>query len=108
MGNLNCDGLLLFTLNIQHDAAVAEEAVDIRGAELRCVPSSMRGILALQIIPFPNATSRHLSRLVREMLEARQVYLNRGQQKAMRQTLSWMKSCCLFVMGPVQATGSRI
>lgn len=33
---------------------------------------------------FSNATSRHVSRLVNEMLEEQQVFLNNDQQKTMR------------------------
>lgn len=71
-------------------AAVVEIAVDVRGAELRCGLSNMGGTSgetqeqAQQMIHFSNATSRHVSRLVHEMLEEQQVFLNDDQQKTMR------------------------
>lgn len=71
-------------------AAVIEVAVDVRGAELRSGLSSMGGTpeqmqeQARQMMHFSNATSRHVSMLVNDMLEEQGVYLNDSQQKTLR------------------------
>lgn len=67
-----------------------EVAVDVQGAELRSGLSSMGGTpeqmqeQAQQMMHFSNATSRHVSMLVNDMLEEQGVYLNDSQQKTLR------------------------
>ncbi len=67
-----------------------EVAVDVRGAELRYGLSNMGGNQAemreqaQQMMQFSMATSQHVSRLVNDMLEEQQVFLNDDKQKMMR------------------------
>ncbi|KAL9135520.1 MAG: hypothetical protein Q9175_003290 [Cornicularia normoerica] len=71
-------------------AAVVEIAVDVREAELRCGLSKMTGTpeemqeQAQQMMDYSKATSWHVSRLVHDMLDEQQVFLNDDQQKGMR------------------------
>ena len=74
-------------------APVVEVAVDVRGAELRCGLSSMGGTpeqmreQAQQMMHLANVTSRHVSRLVNDMLEEQGVCPNDIQQKTLRQNM---------------------
>lgn len=69
--------------------AVVEVAVDVREAELHCGLSNMGGIQEemkeqeQQMMHFSNDTSRHVSRLIRDMLEQQQSFLNNDQQRTM-------------------------
>ena len=71
-------------------AAVIEVAVDVRGAELRYGLSNIGGNQeemreqVQQMMHFSYATSRHVTRLVNNMLEEQQVFLNDDEQKLMR------------------------
>ena len=71
-------------------AAVLEMAVEVREAELRCGLTHMIGISedieeqAQKAIDFSVATSWHVSRLVKSMLDEQQLFLNDLQLKSMR------------------------
>ena len=69
--------------------AVLEMAVDVREAELRYGLTHMTGISedlqeqARRMVAFSNATSWHVNRLVKSMLDGQQLFLNDRQLKSM-------------------------
>ena len=71
-------------------AAVLEMAVDVREAELRCGLTHMADNSedmqeqAQKMMAFSNATSWHVRRLVKSMLDEQQLFLNDCQSKSMR------------------------
>ena len=79
-------------------AAVIELAVDIREAELRSglnsIGSTSAGMQdqAQEMIRFSNGTSWHVCRLVQDMLEEQQVFLNDDEQNKLRHEYEYVSA----------------